>query len=76
MYSIHIYAFMHVKLITELINSVCVCQIPETWRSPDRNIGAVGVKVSHRGFEKKIFVLCGSIALELKMNRSYRIFLE
>lgn len=54
-----------------------VCQIRETWHTLDGNIGAVGVKVSHRGFEKKKFVLCESIALEsqLKMNRSYWIFL-
>jgi len=41
-----IYAFMHIKLITELM---CMqdCQVHETWHSPGRNVGAVGVNASH-----------------------------
>lgn len=45
-----IYAFMHIKLITELICS-CACKT-ETAKSmkfgtPDGNLGAIGVNVSH-----------------------------
>lgn len=63
--NMHLCFHVH-KIIYRANKLLCkqVCQIPETWHSPDGNIGAVGVKVSHRGFEKKKFVLCESIALE------------